>query len=451
MPEENGNAQYPIPPVAEDEAEATLRLRHSLRDLEHRVNERTAELTAVVQTLNMEVREREQAERSSRAQASTLIRTIEQLTQDHRLEEFPAIVISAIADQLGANGGSLWIYDEVTDTAEMMLCYEVGQIILRADIDPLAVPHTIDHHSMSGWEDMKGRLLRGESFLVSAAEEDKILDPDTRAFMAAKGIRTLLIVPLLLQGRLMGYCRLGSIRHVEYGHHDLALAQALAHQAILAIQMSRLSEQARRTAVLDERNRMAREIHDTLAQAFTGILMQLGSAERLLERDPVLGQAHLQSIRDLAREGLAEARRSVQALRPQAMENRELADALAQRVQQLNSGQAPRLEFHLHGAPRGLLSDGEDHLLRIGQEALINALRHAQADTIRMDLTFADTEVTLSVEDNGQGFDVRSPKQKEGFGLMGMRERANLLDAELTVASEPGRGTRVVVTWQTSP
>jgi signal transduction histidine kinase len=207
-------------------------------------------------------------------------------------------------------------------------------------------------------------------------------------------------------------------------------------------------EQAQQTAVLDERNRMAREIHDTLAQAFTGILMHLGNAERLLTSDVAGSQTHLQSIRDLAREGLSEARRSVKALRPQTLESMDLAGALAQMVQQMNSGQPPRLEFHLYGVPVDLPTDVADHLLRIGQEALTNALRHARANTIQMELAFADAETRLSVEDDGHGFEANSPGQRAGFGLRGMRERVDILGAELTVTSALGRGTRIEVRWQ---
>ena len=180
---------------------------------------------------------------------------------------------------------------------------------------------------------------------------------------------------------------------------------------------------------------MAREIHDTLAQAFTGIVLQLGAAERLLTEEPGRGQEHLQNARDLAREGLAEARRSVQALRPQALEKEDLAGALAKMTEQLNAGQATRIEFRLHGVPRPLPPDVADHLLRIGQEALTNALRHAQA----------------SVEDDGRGFAMETPRQTEGSGLTGLRERAGIIGAELTVASRPGSGTRVELSWRFPP
>jgi signal transduction histidine kinase len=220
------------------------------------------------------------------------------------------------------------------------------------------------------------------------------------------------------------------------------------NQRAAAIRMSRLSEQAAHTAVQEERNRIAREIHDTLAQAFTGILLQLASAEPLLSQDPARAQEHLLTIRELACEGLAEARRSVQALRPQALETMDLAAALSRMVRRLAAAGTPRLEFHLGGAPRALRPDVADHLLRIGQEALTNALRHAGANLIEVELTFATAEVKLCVQDNGQSFAVDSPERKGGYGLMGMRERAGILGAELAITSGPKQGTRVTVRWR---
>src|SRR5205807_8868492 len=135
----------------------------------------------------------------------------------------------------------------------------------------------------------------------------------------------------------LGMYTLRSTRREKYSPHDLALAQALAHQATLAIQMARLAEQARQTAILEERNRMAGEIHDGLGQAFTGILLQLGALELLLAGSPAQEQALLKSARDLAREGLVEARRSAHALRPQALEGPDLAGALERMPNQLSA------------------------------------------------------------------------------------------------------------------
>jgi signal transduction histidine kinase len=120
-------------------------------------------------------------------------------------------------------------------------------------------------------------------------------------------------------------------------------------------------------------------------------------------------------------------------------------------VEQLNSDPSTRLAFRLGGAPRPLPPDVADHLLRMGQEALTNALRHAQASEVGVELSFAGEELRLCVSDDGRGFARESPPRKGGFGLRGMQERAGLIGAQLTVESQPGSGTRVELTWRFPP
>lgn len=208
-----------------------------------------------------------------------------------------------------------------------------------------------------------------------------------------------------------------------------------------------LRESEAHAAVLDERNRMAREIHDTLAQAFTGILMQVGAAERLQAEEPGAALRHLQSIRETAREGLSEVRRSMLGLRPRALEAANLAAALERLVLQLDPGRTRGLQFHLRGTERTLPPDVADHFLRIGQEAVTNALRHADASTIRVELRFTAEDVRLRIADDGKGFSTGAPAPADGFGLTGIRERAGLLGAALSVTSRPTRGTCVELRW----
>jgi signal transduction histidine kinase len=166
---------------------------------------------------------------------------------------------------------------------------------------------------------------------------------------------------------------------------------------------------------------------------------------------PVQGQAHLQSAGDLARERSAEARRSALARWPQALENEDLAAALKRMTEQLTTDPSTPITFRLTGEPRRLPAEVADHLLRMGQEALTNALRHAQASAISLELTFTEAELHLRVSDDGQGFATDAPSRKEGFGLTGLRERAGLIGAQLTVASQPGSGTRVELAWPFPP
>jgi len=205
-------------------------------------------------------------------------------------------------------------------------------------------------------------------------------------------------------------------------------------------------KQAEAASILEERNRMAREIHDTLAQAFTGILAQVGAANQVLTDDVEATQAHLDLIKELARTGLTEARRSVVALRPQLLEEGSLQSALHRLVAQIRAAAMDTtLYYEIEGAVYALPSEVESNLLRIGQEALTNAIRHAHADEIRVELTYDRDQFCLRVKDNGQGFGVGSIPASEGFGLLGMSERAERIGAQLAIRSQPGQGTEIVV------
>jgi PAS domain S-box-containing protein len=207
-----------------------------------------------------------------------------------------------------------------------------------------------------------------------------------------------------------------------------------------------LQKQAEVASILEERNRMAREIHDTLAQAFTGILAQVGAANQVLTDDVEATRAHLDLIKELARTGLTEARRSVVALRPQLLEEGSLQSALHRLIAQTRAAAMDTtLHYEIEGAVYALPTEVENNLLRIGQESLTNAIRHANADEIRVQLVYGD-QVCLRVKDNGQGFGVGSMPSSEGFGLLGMSERAERIGAQLTIRSQPGQGTEIIVT-----
>ncbi len=206
-------------------------------------------------------------------------------------------------------------------------------------------------------------------------------------------------------------------------------------------------KQAEAASILEERNRMAREIHDTLAQAFTGILAQVGAAKQVLTDDLEAAQAHLDLIKELARTGLVEARRSVIALRPQLLEEGSLQSALHRLVAQIRTAATDTtLYYEIEGTVYSLPTEVESNLLRIGQEALTNAIRHANADEIRVELVYDRAQVCLRVKDNGQGFGVGSIPYAEGFGLLGMSERAERIGAQLMIMSQPGHGTEIIVT-----
>ncbi|BAY18182.1 serine/threonine protein kinase and signal transduction histidine kinase with GAF and PAS/PAC sensor [Anabaenopsis circularis NIES-21] len=205
-------------------------------------------------------------------------------------------------------------------------------------------------------------------------------------------------------------------------------------------------ERAEQASILEERNRMAREIHDTLAQSFTGILLQVGAATQVLADDSEATQVHLEMIEELARAGLAGARRSVSALRPRLLEEGNLESALHRIVAQMRSTTDTALICETQGTAYSLPTEVENNLLRIGQEALTNAVKYAHASEIRVELVYNQTQCMLRVKDDGRGFGVGSIPLSSGFGLLGMSERAERIGAQLTIHSQPGQGTEIIAT-----
>ena len=204
-------------------------------------------------------------------------------------------------------------------------------------------------------------------------------------------------------------------------------------------------KRAEAASILEERNRMAREIHDILAQAFTGILLNVGAATQVLKDDLEATEAHLETINELARTGLAEARRSVAALRPQLLEDSSLHSALYRLVTQMRSAADTDIIYEIKGTAYPMPAEVENNLLRIGQEALTNAIKYADAGEIYVNLLYNNTQCTLRVKDDGRGFGVATIPAVRGFGLLGMSERAEHLGAQLTIQSQPGQGTEIVV------
>jgi signal transduction histidine kinase len=227
----------------------------------------------------------------------------------------------------------------------------------------------------------------------------------------------------------------------------IELLVAMAQQATLAIGLKRLAISAKNAAVLAERNRISQEIHDGLAQSFTGILMQLGAAEEHMgcaRRSPL--PDILKRIGALAHEGLAEARRSVLALKPDRSRVGGLELALRQLAE--SSTIAGRLTCTFDGgiSSAGPAPEHQHELLRIAQEAVINAVRHAHSKHIRVVLIEDSEHWVLMVIDNGQGMEnVPELYAQQGYGLANMRERARAIGGQFEIQSRVGLGTQVIV------
>jgi len=230
----------------------------------------------------------------------------------------------------------------------------------------------------------------------------------------------------------------------QFRSEEIELAQALANQAMLAMRLARLYAQSRESAVMAERNRMARDIHDTLAQGFTGIIVQLEAAADATSKGLAKeSREHCARAADLARESLGEARRSVQALRPRILDDNDLCEALASLFRQITAATGLQARFSRHGESLQLANGWDESLLRIAQESLTNTIHHAHATQFWADLFFDNDEVRLELRDNGRGFDVTA--QHAGFGLLGIGERVEQMGGRLTIRSGAGDGTALSV------
>ena len=209
------------------------------------------------------------------------------------------------------------------------------------------------------------------------------------------------------------------------------------------LELNRRAEQKQQAAIIEERTRIAREIHDTLAQGFTGIVVQLNAAEEMIGGDESKLRRHLSQARELARSSLDEARRSVWALRPESLEQSGLAQALERIGRQAAAGANIQVEMQLSGEPRRFAAEAELNLLRICQEAVTNAVRHARPERVTISLSYEPQSLRLEVQDDGAGMNQNGLAGSKGFGLTGMRERARQLNGSIEIESETGKGTTV--------
>jgi signal transduction histidine kinase len=208
-------------------------------------------------------------------------------------------------------------------------------------------------------------------------------------------------------------------------------------------QMALVKQKLRSGAVLEERNRIARELHDTLEQELAGITMQLDLASDCFDKVPRVAQEAIENARRMSRHSMLEARRSVWDLRCHLLESGDLVSALSEIIKPLASPERVKIELKTFGSPVRLPSPIEMNLLRIGQEAVANAVTHGHGGQVTVELTYAPGSVRLLVRDDGEGF---VPSLRAGhFGLLDMRERAQAMGSQLEIESEAGRGTMVAV------
>ncbi len=259
-----------------------------------------------------------------------------------------------------------------------------------------------------------------------------------------EGLQFHASIPLHARGEELGVMNVASPEWRRLTPDELRLLHTIGEMVSTAVERARLYQGSLEAGAIEERNRIAREIHDTLAQGLSATAMQLDTAEALLDRDgnPERIRTSVRRALDGTRRNLEEARRSVLDLRAAPLEGRTLGDALEALAEERNGPDSPEIAVRVVGGARPLPARLETAFFRIAQEALSNACQHSEADRVTVELVSSPEGVSLTIEDDGKGFD-GVPTRPGRYGLVGMRERMRLVDGDLEVRSETGQGTRI--------
>ena len=393
--------------------------------------------------------ERRRAECLAKIQTDVVKLAVDLLVQQPDIDGFFRALLKTLADEGESHAAGVWLIGDDRSGCDLWMVHLGNEVFSAAspEWETTTYPRKIMARHLFEYEP-------GWHQTIEYQRDDLCLPEEVRDFMTREGQSSTVVSPLVLAGTNLGWVTLCAVETPECPGQwwRVALIEAIARQAALALHHSRLAErnrtEERRKAILEERNRLARDIHDTLAQGFGAILMQLQAAQR---EACVLSPAAVLSIEtavDLARTHMVQARRSVGALRPNVSKEEDLAKAI-RRIAELGRRTANvPIDLHLDELPR--FGDGvEREVAGIVQEALTNALRHARARRITIRASTVNSlGLRLSVADDGRG--IAHDRPTNGFGLTSMQERAERIGASLTIVTAPRSGTEVVLAWEPS-
>ncbi len=339
-----------------------------------------------------------------------------------------------VAELLGLHTGWVWLIHEETGKTYLAASLNLPPALANA-------PHRMrgNCYCLDTYED--GDLEGAANVnVVKCSRLSGLVD-------GTDGLRYHASIPLYAHEKQLGVLNVASTDWRELSADDLRLLYTIGDLLSIAIERARLFARSAQLGIVEERNRLAREIHDTLAQGLTAVSLQLESADALLEAgaDPQRVRKAIRQALGLTRANLEEARRSVLDLRAAPLEGRTLLKALEALAAEWRAKSGIDIQFEATGEDRPLPVRIEAGLYRIAQEALTNISRHANARYATLQLTLTADQIHLAIEDDGQGFEP-SQVPKDRYGLIGLNERTRLLGGTLCLESEPGNGTCLEVT-----
>jgi len=371
--------------------------------------------------------------------------TLDLLVRVPDLDAFFRALLKTLAEEGESHAAGVWLINDEHRCCDFWMAHLFGEVFNAATLGPTYFPRMAMAQFLFDYKD-------GWERTIEYRYDDPRLPALVRDFNSAQSLFSTLVAPLILGGRNLGWITLCVADEPSGSWWRIALVESIARHAALALHKSRLFEQKRaeerRKAILEERNRLARDIHDNLAQGFGAILMQLQAAQREATPLPPSVAHSIEVAVDLARTHMVEARRSVGALRPNVGDGEDMAKAIKRVAELAQKTSDIPIDVHLDELPR--FGDGvEREVIGIAQEALTNAVRHARAKRITVRAaTVKSLGLRLSIADDGRG--IPRERSSGGFGMTSMQERADRIGASLTIVTAPRSGTEVVLAWDPS-
>jgi two-component system NarL family sensor kinase len=365
---------------------------------------------------------------------SVLNEIARELNRSVNLGEALGFTLAQVAELLGLRTGWIWLMNE--DSSEPYLAAAQNLPPALADdprrMDGSGYCYCLDTYKRG---DLEGAANVN---VLTCSRLDGLVD-------GTDGLRYHASIPLYAQEKKLGVMNVASPGWRSLSPEDLKLLYTVGDLLSIAVERARLFARSTRLGAVEERNRLAREIHDTLAQGLTATALQLESADALLDAGSERAHEPLRRALSLTRSNLEEARRSVLDLRASPLEGRPLSEAINALVERWEAETGIAVRYRAVNGSRPLPPSVEAALYRICQEALTNVARHAGAERAAVRLVATPDRVRLVVEDDGRGFDA-SEVPEDRHGIVGMRERAEVLGGTLEVRSGPGEGTRIEAT-----
>jgi ligand-binding sensor domain-containing protein/signal transduction histidine kinase len=392
---------------------------------------RVASVEARSRRLEAQVRERTREIERRTKELEALYRAGEDMLRYLELDQVLQALVDVAVDILGADKGALLAWDVKGE-----------KLVVRAARG--FKPETVAVLSFRLGEGIVGHVAAtGEPITVEDTHADARV---VRRITDSEKIRSSMHVPIRVSGQVFGVFNVNYTQPRGFGEDELRLFIALAQRAALAIENAQLYEQAQELAVVRERQRLARDLHDAVTQTLFSASLIAEVLPRIWERDPEEGRRRLAEVRELTRGALAEMRALLLELRPSTLVDADLGDLLRQLGEATTGRARVPVSVQIGGVCSRMLPDVKVALYRIAQEALNNVAKHSGACRATVRLSCGPGRVELHITDDGRGFDVGSvPPDHLGVGIM--RERAEAIGAELAIESEAGRGTEVSVVW----